>query len=105
MLIHSSDKPFECDVCHASFNRKDKLKRHLLIHDPIKRYKCPLRSCTGTNTAAISTVTTATELLLLAAACSESRSIVIPSDVLFLLLLEYYGSADFYSLQLDNSST
>ena len=104
MLIHSSDKPFECDVCHASFNRKDKLKRHLLIHDPIKRYKCPLRSCTGTNTAAISTVTTATELLLLAAACSESRSIVIPSDVLF-LLLEYYGFADFYSLQLDNSST
>ena len=47
MLIHSNEKPFQCDICSHSFNRKDKLKRHLLIHDPVKRYKCPLRSRTG----------------------------------------------------------
>lgn len=28
-------------MCDAAFNRKDKLKRHMLIHEPFKKYKCP----------------------------------------------------------------
>lgn len=35
------EKPFKCSVCDAAFNRKDKLKRHMLIHEPFKKYKCP----------------------------------------------------------------
>ena len=34
-------------VSEAAFNRRDKLKRHKLVHDPIKRYKCPFKAHTG----------------------------------------------------------
>ncbi|XP_010170261.2 zinc finger protein 341-like, partial [Antrostomus carolinensis] len=43
------EKPFKCSVCDAAFNRKDKLKRHMLIHEPFKKYKCPFSSHTGCN--------------------------------------------------------
>lgn len=39
--LSPGEKPFKCSVCDAAFNRKDKLKRHMLIHEPFKKYKCP----------------------------------------------------------------
>ncbi|XP_040573843.2 zinc finger Y-chromosomal protein [Lepeophtheirus salmonis] len=40
LLIHTGELPFHCDLCPAKFNRRDKLKRHELIHLD-KRYNCP----------------------------------------------------------------
>ncbi|CAG2107669.1 unnamed protein product, partial [Medioppia subpectinata] len=48
LLTHGSgEKPFACNLCDAAFNRRDKLKRHKLVHDPIKRFKCPFKAHTG----------------------------------------------------------
>ncbi|XP_076809631.1 uncharacterized protein LOC143452513 isoform X2 [Clavelina lepadiformis] len=47
MLIHTKELPYRCTKCDAAFNRKDKVKRHMLTHDPIKRFKCPLKSVLG----------------------------------------------------------
>jgi hypothetical protein len=33
--------------CPGAFNRKDKLVRHLLIHQTVKKFKCPFRSYLG----------------------------------------------------------
>ncbi|XP_006860822.1 PREDICTED: zinc finger protein 341 [Chrysochloris asiatica] len=41
------EKPYKCSVCESAFNRKDKLKRHMLIHEPFKKYKCPFSTHTG----------------------------------------------------------
>ncbi len=46
-VVHSDEKPFECNQCQAAFNRKDKLKRHMLIHDNNKKYKCPFKTHLG----------------------------------------------------------
>lgn len=45
-LIHTGEKPFECHICKTAFNRRDKLKRHMLIHEA-KKLKCPFRSTLG----------------------------------------------------------
>ncbi|NWQ82581.1 ZN341 protein, partial [Columbina picui] len=47
--LDGSEQPELCSVCDAAFNRKDKLKRHMLIHEPFKKYKCPFSSHTGCN--------------------------------------------------------
>ncbi|TRY98553.1 hypothetical protein DNTS_005265 [Danionella cerebrum] len=47
VLLFPGEKPFKCSVCEASFNRKDKVKRHMLIHEPFKKYKCPFRTHVG----------------------------------------------------------
>uniref|UniRef100_H2Z5J7 C2H2-type domain-containing protein n=1 Tax=Ciona savignyi TaxID=51511 RepID=H2Z5J7_CIOSA len=47
MFIHTKELPYRCTKCDAAFNRKDKVKRHMLIHDPVKRFKCPLRTVLG----------------------------------------------------------
>uniref|UniRef100_F6TVE9 Zinc finger protein n=2 Tax=Ciona intestinalis TaxID=7719 RepID=F6TVE9_CIOIN len=44
MFIHTKELPYRCTKCDAAFNRKDKVKRHMLTHDPVKRFKCPLRN-------------------------------------------------------------
>lgn len=38
-LIHTGEKPYDCPLCQTAFNRRDKLKRHMLIHEP-KKYQC-----------------------------------------------------------------
>lgn len=43
----AGEKPYKCSVCEATFNRKDKVKRHMLIHEPFKKYKCPFRWVTA----------------------------------------------------------
>ncbi|RXG72741.1 Zinc finger protein [Armadillidium vulgare] len=45
-LIHTGERPFECDICKGAFNRKDKLKRHMLVHEP-KKFKCPFGATLG----------------------------------------------------------
>ncbi|RUS84203.1 hypothetical protein EGW08_008043, partial [Elysia chlorotica] len=47
MLIHTGETPFACELCQAAFNRKDKLKRHMTIHETVKKYRCPFRSVAG----------------------------------------------------------
>lgn len=50
MLVHTDQKPFECDQCDQSFRQKQLLKRHInLYHDPnyvapsplAKNHACP----------------------------------------------------------------
>lgn len=41
VCVLTGEKPYKCSVCESAFNRKDKLKRHMLIHEPFKKYKCP----------------------------------------------------------------
>lgn len=48
-LSSPGEKPFKCSVCDAAFNRKDKLKRHMLIHEPFKKYKCPFSYVVSTH--------------------------------------------------------
>uniref|UniRef100_G3UGS2 Zinc finger protein 341 n=1 Tax=Loxodonta africana TaxID=9785 RepID=G3UGS2_LOXAF len=38
----AGEKPYKCSVCESAFNRKDKLMRHMLIHEPFKKYYMPL---------------------------------------------------------------
>ncbi|XP_011907962.1 PREDICTED: zinc finger protein 341 isoform X3 [Cercocebus atys] len=45
--LPEGEKPYKCSVCESAFNRKDKLKRHMLIHEPFKKYKCPFSTHTG----------------------------------------------------------
>lgn len=34
-------------ICSMAFNRQDKLVRHNLIHDPVRRFKCPFSNHLG----------------------------------------------------------
>ena len=45
MLIHTKELPFQCPKCDSAFNRKDKMKRHMLIHETEKKYKVSCKSC------------------------------------------------------------
>lgn len=40
MVTHSGMKPFKCPRCHKSFGRKDKMIRHMRIHDINKSFTC-----------------------------------------------------------------
>lgn len=46
---HSSIKPYVCPVasCQLRFKRSDFLKRHLLLHEPTKRFKCSFHALLG----------------------------------------------------------
>ena len=45
---HDENKPFTCDICNATFTRKDSLKRHSVsVHEgkkPLKPFKCDICS-------------------------------------------------------------
>jgi len=48
LKIHTGDKPYQCNHCDKTFNRKDGLKRHLLaVHDEgtTQRFRCPSKGC------------------------------------------------------------
>lgn len=40
MKTHSNDKPFKCPKCFKTFARSHDKKRHELLHDGIKNFKC-----------------------------------------------------------------
>ncbi|XP_014236042.1 zinc finger and SCAN domain-containing protein 12-like [Trichogramma pretiosum] len=41
MIVHNLSKPFKCDICHKSFGLKAYLRRHLKeIHDRSKTFEC-----------------------------------------------------------------
>uniref|UniRef100_A0A8D8YDX3 Zinc finger protein 480 n=1 Tax=Cacopsylla melanoneura TaxID=428564 RepID=A0A8D8YDX3_9HEMI len=42
MSVHSSERPFSCDVCESSFKKINHLKTHKLIHIGSKPHVCPV---------------------------------------------------------------
>ncbi|XP_010214924.1 PREDICTED: zinc finger protein 740-like [Tinamus guttatus] len=40
ILIHTGEKPFECDVCDMRFIQKYHLERHKRVHSGEKPYQC-----------------------------------------------------------------
>ncbi|XP_035913186.1 zinc finger protein 2-like [Anopheles stephensi] len=41
-LVHTKQKPYQCDKCFKSFTQKNSLSKHTLIHLRVKNFQCSL---------------------------------------------------------------
>lgn len=39
-MVHSGERPHECEICKRSFARPENLNRHMLTHTGDKPYSC-----------------------------------------------------------------